>query len=115
VNKPTKLKEVRATLLCREESGNVGIYASKRTYLNVIYEKRHELQLPVKEVPANVPIYVSGEIPVPSDAAPSFTLANSLGRGIRLKWVAEFRIEMKWWPDWLDREEIIVRSTRSRS
>lgn len=114
VNKPTKLKEVRAILLCREESGNVGIRASERTYQNVVYERRHELQLPVKLVPANVPIHVSGEIPVPSDAAPSFTLASELGRGIRLKWVAEFRIEMKWWPDWLDREEIIVRGIRPR-
>ena len=114
VNKPTKLKEVRATLLCREESGNVGIRASERTYQNIVYERRYELQLPVKLVPANVPIHVSGEIPVPSDAAPSFTLASELGRGIRLKWVAEFRIEMKWWPDWLDREEIIVRGIHPR-
>jgi hypothetical protein len=115
VNKQVKLKEVRATLTCREEAGNIGIRARGKSYKNILYEKRHELQLPVKEVPANVPIFVKGEISVPSDAPSSFVLANSFGSGIKLKWIVECRIEMKWWPDWFHREEITVRSGHTRT
>lgn len=115
VNKSIELKEVRATLTCREEAGNVGIRASRKTYRKVLYEKKHELQLPVKEVPAGVPINVRGEISLPPDAPPSFTLANSLGDGIKLKWILEFRIEMKRWPDWFYAEEITINPIYCRT
>jgi len=108
VNMPVEIKETRATLTCIEEAGNIGIRASKKTYRKVLYEKRHELQLPVKSIPANVPIQAQGEISVPPDAASSFTLANTFGHGIRVKWSVEFRIAMKRWPDWSYTEEITV-------
>ena len=109
VNKPIELKEVRVTVTCREEAGHVGIRASRKTYRKALYEKKYELQLPVKEVPSGVPINVRGEISLPPDAPPSFTLANSLGDGIKLKWIVEFRIEMNRWPDWFYAEEITIR------
>ncbi|MBN2468244.1 MAG: hypothetical protein JXD19_08845 [Deltaproteobacteria bacterium] len=109
VNSPAEINGVGITLTCREEAGNVGIRASKKTFQKVIYEKRHDLQLPVKKIPANVPIQTEGEISVPPDAAPSFTVANNLGDGIRVRWNVEFRIEMKRWPDWVHREELTVR------
>ena len=115
VNKSIELKEVRATLTGREEAGNVGIRASRKTYRKVLYEKKHELQLPVKQVPAGVPIDVRGEISIPPDAPPSFTLANSLGDGIKLKWIVEVRIEMEKWPDWFYAEEITIRPIYCRT
>ncbi len=109
VNKPVELKGVQVTLTCREKAGNVGIRASKKTFLKVLYEKRQELQLPAKQVPANVPIETRGEFFIPSDAPFSFHLANSLGDGIELEWDVEFRIAMERWPDWFCTEKIIVR------
>ena len=109
VKKPVELKGIHVTLTCRERAGNVGIRASKKTYLKVLYEKRYELQLPVKQVPANVPIETRGEFSIPPDAPLSFFLADSLGNGIELWWDVEFRIEMNRWPDWFCKEKIMVR------
>lgn len=112
-NMPIEINGVFVMLRCREEAGNVGMRASKKTYQQVIFEKSHELQVPIKKLPAKVPIQARGELMVPAHAASSFTLADSLGRGMKVSWNVEFRIKMKRWPDWVHREEITVRPRRT--
>jgi len=108
VNKPVEIKEIHVTLVCREEAGNVGIHASKKTYRKVISEEKNALQLPDTMVPANVPIEVRGEFSLPPNASPSFTLADNFGNGIALRWDVKFRMAMERWPDWFYNEKITV-------
>jgi hypothetical protein len=109
VKSPVEIDGASVTLTGREEAGNVGVRASKRSFQKVIYEKRRELELPVKEISANVPIQTRGQIAIPPDAASSFRLVGALGEGIRVRWNVEFRIKMGRWPDWFHRQDISIR------
>jgi hypothetical protein len=108
VKKPVELKGIWVTLIGQELAGNVGLRASKKTYLENLCLRKKELPLPIGPVPANVPVEVRGDFSVPSDAPLSLHLADTLGRGIEVRWEVEFRMAMERWPDWFCKEKITI-------
>jgi hypothetical protein len=109
VNRPVEVQCASATVIGKEVVVRKSGYTrSGQNISHTLCEKKHELKLPVKNVPARVPIRVQGEVSVPEDAPFSFDLVKEFGGGIKLSWNVEFRIEMKNWPDWFYRQEITV-------
>ncbi len=105
-NLPFEVEQVSATLTAEEivyfrHSSSKG----NRTFL--LYEASHELPLAVKQVPANVPIRVQGDVPVPEDIPCSIDLMKS-DEGMAVRWRLDLNIVMKNWPDWLHLEDITV-------
>jgi hypothetical protein len=74
----------------------------------VLCENKQELSIPIKQVPAMVPVEAKGEFVVPADAPHSINLMDS-DEGISLTWQVEFLIEMKRRPDWSHLETIAVQ------
>ena len=111
-NVPFQVDRVSVTLI-GEELVNFGGGSSRKFHKHLLYEKKHELSLPVKKVPGNGSIQAQGEFSVPSDAHYSFSVndsdkPNDSDEGLSVRWRIVFLIEMKNWPDWMHLETINV-------
>ena len=108
-NLPFEIEKVTATLTADEivdfrRSSSKG---SGKFRKHLLYEASQELPLAVKQVPANVPVRVQGDVPVPENIPCSINLMES-DQGMALRWRLDLNVWMKNWPDWLHLEDITV-------
>jgi hypothetical protein len=108
-NLPFEVEKVSATLTAEEivDFRHSSSKSSGKFRKHLLYEASHELPLAVKQVPANVPVRVQGDVPVPEDIPCSINLMES-DEGMALRWRLDLNIGMKNWPDWLHLEDITV-------
>ncbi len=107
-NLPFEVEKITATLTA-EEIVHFRHSSSKGNRGFVLYEAARELPLAVKQVPANIPVRVQGDVPVPEDIPCSIDMMKS-DEGMAVRWRLDLNIGMKNWPDWLHLEDITVVS-----
>ena len=108
-NLPFEVEKITATLTAEEivDFRHSSSKSSGKFCKHLLYEASHELPLAVKQVQANVPVRVQGDVPVPEDIPCSINLMES-DEGMAVRWRLDLNIWMKNWPDWLHLEDITV-------